>query len=116
MECISNLCSSSKLSLEHKELLALDALLPCHHPVVISAAPGFWLKIVKHLGIQPKDLVVKYITQFKSDLIENYHTSSVSEVKFKSIHYALLRIIKFFDSVAIITPIFNFTGKTICFS
>ncbi|XP_045475078.1 eIF-2-alpha kinase activator GCN1 [Harmonia axyridis] len=85
VECISTLCSSTKLSVEHKELLALDAILPCHHPVVSAAAPGLWLKIVKHLGIQPKDLVVKYIAQFKSDLIENYHTSSAKQFALASI-------------------------------
>lgn len=83
VEFIYTMSSLYKLSLEHKELLALDALLPCHHPVVTSAAPGLWLKIVKYLGIRPKYLVFKYIAQFNKDLIDNYHTSSVSGKYFK---------------------------------
>ncbi|KAL3270236.1 hypothetical protein HHI36_009292 [Cryptolaemus montrouzieri] len=87
VECLVTLCSSTKLSSDDRELLALDALLPCHHPVIAAAAPGLWLKVIKHLGIKSKELVTKHHSHFKNDLIDNYHTSSAKQ-------YALANIVQ----------------------
>ncbi|KAK9878672.1 hypothetical protein WA026_023121 [Henosepilachna vigintioctopunctata] len=99
VECISTLCSPTKLSKEDRELLALDALLPCHHAVVASAAPGLWMKVIKHLGIKPTDLVRKYQSHFKKDLIENYHASCAKQ-------YALSSIVQINPEI-ILPPLIN---------
>nr|CAI5870228.1 unnamed protein product [Callosobruchus analis] len=61
------------------QLLAVDALLPCHHPSVTLLDPNMWIKIVRHLGCKPKELVGKRATQFRQMLIENYKYTLANE-------------------------------------
>ncbi|CAH1977085.1 unnamed protein product [Acanthoscelides obtectus] len=79
VECIRTLCSSTGLTPEDVQLLAMDALLPCHHPAVIALEPTMWIKIVRHLGCKPKELVAKRATQFRQMLVENYKYTLANE-------------------------------------
>lgn len=78
IECITSLCSSSGLTTEDAHLLAIEALLPTHHPSIVALAPNLWVKIVKHLNCKPKDLVARRAGHFRSSLIEGYKNTLVS--------------------------------------
>lgn len=79
VECITSLCSAPGLGNEHCQLLAMDALLPSHHPAVVAVAPDLWIKVIKHLNIKPKDLVAQQAQFFRKILVQEYHTSPVSQ-------------------------------------
>lgn len=78
IECIISLCSSSGLTVEDAHLLAIEALLPTHHPSVVALAPNLWVNIVKHLNCKPKDLLAQRASHFRSSLIEGYNNTFVS--------------------------------------
>lgn len=80
VECITTLCSSSGLTSEDVHLLAIDAFLSTHHPLVAKLSPDLWVKIVKHFNCKPKDLITQWSDRFKKDVIENYRNTPVSIV------------------------------------
>ncbi|KAJ8939614.1 hypothetical protein NQ318_012337 [Aromia moschata] len=78
IECITTLCSSSGLTSEDVHLMAIEALLPAHHPSVIKLVPNLWVKIIKHYNCKPKDLVAQRATHFRQALVESYTATPVS--------------------------------------
>ncbi|CAG9834134.1 unnamed protein product [Diabrotica balteata] len=77
VECITTLCSLSGLTTEDVQLLAIDSLLPTHHPSVVNLMPNLWVKIIKHFNSKPKDLVARQSSQFKQLFVDEYkHTVS----------------------------------------
>lgn len=76
-ECVIALCSASTLSMEDAQLVCIDALFVCHHPLVVAAAPNLWVKIVKRHGLSPKDFVVQQRSYFRKNLIEGYKVNQV---------------------------------------
>ncbi|KAJ8966633.1 hypothetical protein NQ314_003400 [Rhamnusium bicolor] len=79
IECITSLCSSSGLTPEDVHLLAIEALLPTHHPSVVGLAPDLWVKIVKHFNCKPKDLVAQRASHFRQTLVDEYKDSPTNE-------------------------------------
>lgn len=77
IECITLLCSSSDLPVEDAQMLALDALLPSHHPAIIQINPHLWIKIVKHMKLKPKEFCIQYKNKVKSLLIDHYKVTLV---------------------------------------
>ncbi|CAG9865117.1 unnamed protein product [Phyllotreta striolata] len=71
-ECITTLFSVSGAPVEDIQLLAVDSLLPAHHPAVVALVPNLWLKVIKHFNIKPKDLVARQAAKFNELLIDNY--------------------------------------------
>lgn len=78
VECIKILCSAAVINVEDIQEICLDAVLVAHHPFVLSVAKDLWIKIVKHLKLKPKDLIVQRREQFRKVLIEDYKLSPVS--------------------------------------
>lgn len=79
IECITTLCSSSGLTSEDFHLLAIDAFLPIHHPMVTKLSPNLWIKIVKHFNCNPEDLITQWSEHFKKNVIEDYKNTPVSK-------------------------------------
>ena len=76
--CIVNLCSSIPLSFqEETELLALDALVCCHHPSVYPTNKNLWVKITKKLKFSPETLISRHIVQLKKTYIDEYKNLKV---------------------------------------
>ena len=81
VEAITIFCSETGLSNEDAEAVALASILPAHHPAVVALAPGLWVKIVKHLGCRPRDLVARCAGKLREELIERYQASKVSKIQ-----------------------------------
>lgn len=78
VECVTALCSSSGLTTEDFQLLAIDTFLPVHHPLIAKLSPDLWIKIVKHFNSKPKDLITQWSDNFKKIVIDDYKNSLVS--------------------------------------
>lgn len=80
VQCITALCSGTGISSEETNLLLLEALFPAHHPLVVTAAPELWTKVVKYHKISPTAFVIQQRAYFKKELIEGYKVNAVSSV------------------------------------
>ncbi|XP_074026538.1 lethal (3) 80Fj [Leptinotarsa decemlineata] len=79
VECIKTLCSSPGLTPEDVHLLAIDSLIPAHHPSIVTSSPDLWIKIVKRLGCKPKDLIAQQASHFRNILVDNYNSEPMNE-------------------------------------
>lgn len=60
------------------QLLAIEVLLSTHHPLVLNTNYGLWLKVVKHLKLQPKQLIGLYGQTIKNSYIAEFRCTGVS--------------------------------------
>ncbi|XP_071447058.1 stalled ribosome sensor GCN1 [Hetaerina americana] len=72
VECIVTLCSGSNITIEDAHLLALDSMICCHHPAIVSASPDLWLKILKHMKVNPKVFIQTNKEQVLKIALDNY--------------------------------------------
>lgn len=79
VECIVTLCSSSGLTPEHLRALAIDSLLPTHHPSVVKLSPNLWVKILKFHNIKSKDLIGQTGSELRKIFIDNYQALPVGK-------------------------------------
>lgn len=80
--CIENICSSIPSSFqEEAELVALDALVCCHHPSVYQTNKNLWVKITRSLNFDPKTLTIKHFVQLKKTFIDEYKNLKVSIIE-----------------------------------
>lgn len=77
VSCISLLCTGSGILPEDAQLLAIEALLPAHHPAILEIIPNLWVKIVKHLKLVPEDFCTQYTNKLKNILIDHYKVTAV---------------------------------------
>ncbi|XP_022916125.2 stalled ribosome sensor GCN1 [Onthophagus taurus] len=77
--CITTLCSQVPTTSEDVNLIAVDALLPCHHPVIMVSMKNLWETILKHLKVCPKNLIAQHSGQIKKLFIYEYEDSQVYE-------------------------------------
>lgn len=82
VQCITTLCSGTGISSEETNLLLLEALFPAHHPLVVTAAPELWTKVVKYHKISPSAFVIQQRAYVKKELIEGYKVNAVIFVFF----------------------------------
>ncbi|KAF7282220.1 hypothetical protein GWI33_003020 [Rhynchophorus ferrugineus] len=78
VECIMAICSSTP-TLEDSQHLAIAALLPSSHRLLVTLVPTLWIKIVKHLGCNPKNLVAQAVDHLRDILADNYIDSQTYE-------------------------------------
>ncbi|XP_030761834.1 eIF-2-alpha kinase activator GCN1 isoform X2 [Sitophilus oryzae] len=79
VECITTLCPTVCQTNEDSQQISIAALLPLHYPLLISPAPKLWIKIVKHLKLNPKNLVAQCASQLRDVLIVQYKPSQTYE-------------------------------------
>lgn len=79
VECLTSICSSKGMTPEDVHFLAMDSLLPSHHPSVVNMAPDLWVKIVKHLECKPKDLIVQRASHFRKVLVDEYKNTPTNQ-------------------------------------
>ncbi|GJQ71586.1 hypothetical protein Trydic_g11289 [Trypoxylus dichotomus] len=73
------ICSQIPPNSEDAQLVAIDALLPTHHPRLINDIPRIWEKIVKHLQLDPKHIIAQHIVHFRKMFIEEYVNDPIYE-------------------------------------
>ncbi|KAF5292015.1 hypothetical protein FQA39_LY14132 [Lamprigera yunnana] len=78
IECIQVLCSGTA-NIEEAEAVALDALLPSHFPTVTAVMPNLWIKLVKHMKIDPKEYINQQAPSLKQKLIDDYNPTTYHE-------------------------------------
>lgn len=79
VEFLINLCSSDRMSVDEKQKLLIEAILPAHHPLLNNPATDLWIKIVKHFNIKPKDFVAQKGEVFRKKFIKNFQISAAYE-------------------------------------
>ncbi|RZF42658.1 hypothetical protein LSTR_LSTR001453 [Laodelphax striatellus] len=75
VDAIVTFCSGTNLTKEDTELLALKSLLCAHHPIIVSACPNLWVKLVKHFKLDPKTFIQKYKDELVNMLVTDYQLS-----------------------------------------
>nr|BAN20950.1 translational activator gcn1 [Riptortus pedestris] len=85
VDAIVLICSGTNLSKEDKNTLAFHALLPCHHPLILSSQGNVWLNITKHLKLDPPKFVKHYKDKFIKLLIEDFQCHPSYERALKTI-------------------------------
>lgn len=79
IECINALCSSNS-SNEEAHLVALEALLPAHHPKIVLVAPDLWIKILRRFKLDPKQFVAQHASTLRKILITDYNGVSLVSI------------------------------------
>ncbi|XP_050665162.1 eIF-2-alpha kinase activator GCN1 isoform X1 [Leptidea sinapis] len=69
LDCVQAVCAFTDYPREDCELLAVDALPCCHHPLVVAISPRAWLKLVTHMGLEPRKLVAIYSNNLRNTYI-----------------------------------------------
>ncbi|KAE8739724.1 hypothetical protein FOCC_FOCC014768 [Frankliniella occidentalis] len=77
--CITTLCSANGLLPEDAYFVAQDSLIPCNHPAVAVVAPDLWLKIVRHLKLDPATLLARLSQNIRTSLVDNYKPTPIME-------------------------------------
>lgn len=72
LDCIQALCSFKDYPAIDLESLAIEALRSCHHPLAMATNKHAWEKIVRYLGLLPKNLVGLYANELKKTYIVGY--------------------------------------------
>ncbi|KAK7871251.1 hypothetical protein R5R35_007540 [Gryllus longicercus] len=72
MQCVRTLCSGRSLSLEDAQSLALEALVCCHHPLLLQAHPHLWLKLLKRFKLDPAEFIRKNERNITKTLLDDY--------------------------------------------
>ncbi|XP_046688091.1 eIF-2-alpha kinase activator GCN1-like [Homalodisca vitripennis] len=84
-DIVVTLCSGSNLTVEDRQLLALDALLPSHHPAVLSAAPDLWVKLVKYFKLDIYHFIEDFSQQFIKIAIDDFKVTPSYENAVKTL-------------------------------
>lgn len=87
VECVTALCSSTGLTPENVQLIAIDSLLPIHHPLITKLDPDLWIKVVRHFGCKPQALVAQRAEYFRKVLVDEFRNTPVSILKFAHVNY-----------------------------
>lgn len=74
-------CYPTEYSKEDAQLLALDSLKCCHHPLAMEANRRYWSRLVTALQLEPKKLVGQYSGMLKNHYIQEYTPSEVMHFK-----------------------------------
>lgn len=80
VECVTAICSAKGLQSEDAQLVALAALLPAHHPAIVAISSDLWIKIVKHLSLEPLKFVAEQESSLKTLLVDRERISPVSHL------------------------------------
>jgi hypothetical protein len=82
----SSISSDDALLLDYSkedcELLAIDVLLPSHHPLITLTRRSPWLKILKHFNLVPSQLIKAYSLNLKNKYIYNFQCTAVRTSNF----------------------------------
>lgn len=70
--------NSIEYTLEDRQLLAVDAVQACHHPLAVTVNRTLWLKMVKYLDLQPKQLISQFSNNIKNSYIAGFRCNNVS--------------------------------------
>lgn len=62
---------------EECEKLALDALVCAHHPLVKGLNKLAWARTVRHLRLEPRQLVAAHLNNLKNTYIEGFTPTEV---------------------------------------
>ncbi|XP_072943447.1 stalled ribosome sensor GCN1 isoform X2 [Epargyreus clarus] len=77
LDCVQALCSFRDYQQSDSESLAIDALPCSHHPLVYAMNKHAWERLVRHLRLDPSDLVAAYVNNLKNTYIEAYEPTEV---------------------------------------
>lgn len=84
---------SSEYPAEEAAALAIAALSSSHHPLTVAVNRSAWIKLTRHLGLQPKELVAKHASVLKEQFITGFEPTEVSLRRIlKYIFFLLFRI------------------------
>ncbi|CAH1402466.1 unnamed protein product [Nezara viridula] len=72
VDAVTLICSGTNLSKEDKNMLAFHAILPSHHSIITSTQGNIWMKIIKHLKLEPFKFVKHYRDKFIKLLIDDF--------------------------------------------
>ncbi|XP_063238170.1 stalled ribosome sensor GCN1 isoform X2 [Bacillus rossius redtenbacheri] len=70
--CITTICSGVNLAPEDAQTLAQDSLVCCHDPSIVSVSPDLWLRLLKHLKLDPRTFIESNKDKLTKLLVEEY--------------------------------------------
>ncbi|KAI5634478.1 HEAT repeats domain-containing protein [Phthorimaea operculella] len=72
LDAVHAICSYNEYNAEDAQLLAIEALRACHHPLAASVDARAWSRLLARMGHEPRKLVALYANQLKTTYITGY--------------------------------------------